>query len=218
MLLPTPAKSHYVFNVRDFSRVIQGVLLSVPEATEGIDAMRRLWVHEINRVYGDRLVDTTDQKWLCDCICRVAENELHTTPENLFNRFIDGNKPVDYDDLRQLMFCDFTNPKADTRNYLEVQDLEELRYVVECYLVEFNNMSKRPMNLTMFRYAVEHLARICRVLKQPRSHAFLIGIGGAGRQSYTRLAAHIMDFELFQIELTRTFSIKDWNEFLKGNF
>lgn len=216
VLLPTPSKSHYQFNVRDFSRVVQGVLLSVPEAIEGIDTMRRLWAHEIGRVYGDRLVSMANQKWLFDQICRTVETELHTTPQELFSRFIDANKPITPDDLRKLMFCDFTNPKADTRNYLEVQDLEELRYVVECYLVEFNNMSKRPMNLTMFRYTVEHLSRICRVLKQPRSHQLLIGIGGSGRQSYTRLAAHIMDYELFQIELTRNYSMKDWTEFLKA--
>lgn len=216
MLLPTPLKSHYQFNVRDFSRVIQGVLLSVPEAIEGIDTMRRLWVHEISRVYGDRLITATDQKWLFDRIHQTVETQLHSAPQELFSRIIDSGKSFQQDDLRKLVFCDYTNPKADTRNYLEVQDLEELRYVVECYLVEFNNMSKRPMNLTMFRYTVEHLSRICRVLKQPRSHALLIGIGGTGRQSLTRLAAHIMDYELFQIELTRNYSMNQWTEFLKA--
>lgn len=190
-------------------------MLSVPETTEGIDAMRRLWVHEIHRVYGDRLVDETDQKWLLKTVCDIVESQLHTTPQELFNRFVSSNEVITPSTMQKLMYCDFTNPKADTRNYLEVQDLDELRYVVESYLVEFNNMTKRPMNLTMFRYAIEHLSRICRVLKQPRSHALLMGIGGSGRQSYTRIAAHIMDYELFQIELTRNYSLKDWNDYIK---
>lgn len=216
-LLPTPSKFHYIFNLRDFARIIQGVLLSVPEATEGIDAMRRLWSHEIFRVYSDRLNSPSDQKWLFDKICNVVRDELHTTPEELFGRFVVGGAAaLEPDDMRKLLYCDFTNPKADTRSYLEVQDIEELRYVVDSYLIEFNNMTKRPMNLCIFRYAVEHISRICRVFKQPRSHALLIGIGGIGRQSYTRLAAHIMDFELYQIELTQDFSIKHWNEFLKN--
>lgn len=216
MLLPTPSKSHYQFNVRDFSRVVQGILLSVPEAIEGIDTMRRLWAHETVRVYGDRLVSSSDQNWLFGQICRIVESDLHTTTQDLFSRITDAGKSIIPDDLRKLMFCDFTNPKADTRNYLEVQDLEELKYVVECYLVEFNNMSRRPMNLTMFRYTVEHLSRICRVLKQSRCHSLLIGIGGCGRQSLTRLAAHIMDYELFQIELTRNYSMIEWTKFLKA--
>lgn len=215
VLLPTPSKSHYQFNVRDFARVVHGVLLSVPEAIEGIDTMRRLWAHEICRVYGDRLLNNMDQKWLFEQICHVVENHFHTTPQELFSRIIDSGQSLSSDDMRKLMYCDFTNPKADTRNYLEVQDLEELHYVVECYLIEFNNMSKRPMNLTMFRYTVEHLSRLCRILKQPRSHSLLIGIGGTGRQSYTRLAAHIMDYELFQIELTRNYTMDEWTAFLK---
>lgn len=214
-LLPTPAKCHYMFNLRDFSRVIQGVLLSVPEATEGIDAMRRLWSHEIFRVYGDRLIDTVDRIWLFKSVCRVVDNELHSNATELFARFAEPGRELDESDMRKLMYCDFTNPKADTRNYLEVQDLEELRIVVEAYLVEFNNMSKRPMTLVLFRFAIEHLSRICRIIKQPRSHAMLIGIGGSGRQSLTRLAAHITDYTMFYLETPRKYSQSDWHEDLK---
>lgn len=76
----------------------------MPEATEGIDAMRRLWVHEVLRVYSDRLIDADDRQWLFEAICYATETELHSEVDDLFSRLVDTNRQLQEQDLRNLMY------------------------------------------------------------------------------------------------------------------
>ncbi|CAI9716307.1 dynein heavy chain 3, axonemal-like isoform X2 [Octopus vulgaris] len=215
--LPTPSKSHYVFNLRDFARVIQGILLfspqSVSEDPECIHKIIRLWTHETYRLFSDRLVDQADQESFFKILKLSIEAQFKEKFNSVFGHLAPKGKQVTPKDMRCLIFGDFMEPKeGSVRLYDEISDQDELRQVIEKYLADYNLMSKTPMDLVMFHLAVEHITRINRVLKQPNGHCLLIGIGGTGRQSATRLAAFIAEFELIQIEMGKDYSTAEWRE------
>ncbi|KZC03876.1 Dynein heavy chain 1, axonemal [Dufourea novaeangliae] len=67
-LLPTPHKSHYTFNLRDLSKVFQGMLMMNPVKIKTREKLLLLWYHENLRVFSDRLVNDTDREWFDDLL------------------------------------------------------------------------------------------------------------------------------------------------------
>lgn len=103
-------------------------------------------------MYYDRLVDDADRDWLFKSCRECTDKHLKENFDQLFiNLDFDGDGKVTEDDLRSLVFCDFADPKSDKKDYIEVKDMENLRVISEGYLEEFNNLSKKPMNLVLFR-------------------------------------------------------------------
>uniref|UniRef100_A0A2K5MUZ9 Dynein axonemal heavy chain 3 n=1 Tax=Cercocebus atys TaxID=9531 RepID=A0A2K5MUZ9_CERAT len=212
--LPTPSKSHYVFNLRDFSRVIQGVLLCPHTHLQDVEKCIRLWIHEVYRVFYDRLIDKEDREVFFNMVKETTSNCFKQSIEKVLIHLSPTGKIVD-DNIRSLFFGDYFKPESDKKIYDEITDLKQLTVVMEHYLEEFNNISKAPMSLVMFRFAIEHISRICRVLKQDKGHLLLVGIGGSGRQSATRLSTFMNTYELYQIEITKNYTGNDWREDLK---
>lgn len=154
-LLPTPAKSHYIFNLRDFSRVILGCCLVRKQEMESKRLFLRLWVHETMRVFYDRLIDDKDRQWLFesikDCVKTIFKENFDSVFEHLLP---EGKDSVTEEDLRSLMFGDFMNPdlEIEERYYEEIKVIDNMYGIVEQCLEEFNNTNKNKMNLVIFRF------------------------------------------------------------------
>ncbi|KAJ3086325.1 Dynein heavy chain 7, axonemal, partial [Quaeritorhiza haematococci] len=215
-LLPTPAKTHYTFNLRDFAKVIQGVALSRPHTFKDVDSLIRLWTHEVYRVFYDRLVSDDDRSNLFTYVVSVIKDQYGREPKTVFKRLREGTEAVTDDQVRGLMCGDYLTSKVGQEgDYAEVIEFDKVVEVVKGHLSEYNNVKKAKLDLVLFRFAIEHVSRLCRILRLPGGNALLVGVGGSGRQSLTRLAAFMCTYELNQIEITKSYGRNEWKEDLK---
>lgn len=109
-LLPTPAKSHYTFNLRDFARVILGCLLIKKDSVVNKHTMVRLFVHEVFRVFYDRLVDDTDRAWLFKLMKDIVKEHFKESFDAVFSHLRQGNAPVSIHIVYYKMITLFFSP------------------------------------------------------------------------------------------------------------
>nr|XP_020145462.1 dynein heavy chain 11, axonemal [Microcebus murinus] len=192
--LPTAVKFHYIFNLRDLSNIFQGILFASPECLKGPNDLIRLWLHESSRVYGDKLIDTED----CDLFQKKILETAH--------KYFEG---VDSHVLLQqpLIYCHFASGREDPC-YMPVKDWEVLKTILAETLDNYNELNA-TMHLVLFEDAMQHVCRISRILRTPQGSALLVGVGGSGKQSLSRLAAYICGLDVFQVTLTQGYGIQE---------
>lgn len=82
-------------------------------------------------------------------------------------------------------------------------------------LDEYNVTFANQMNIVFFADAVVHVTRIGRVLRQPRGNSMLVGVGGSGKQSLTRVASFVAGYDCVQIEINRGYGLMEFREDIK---
>ena len=114
--MPTARKFHYQFNMRDFAKIVQNLLLSQPTTYKGNAlGLVRMWAHECHRVWGDRLLFPED---------REAYTGFMNTA---LKEFADHNK-ADAVFEQPLLYTSFiAMAKGFEPNYAPVDDMNTLR-------------------------------------------------------------------------------------------
>ncbi|XP_025783344.1 dynein heavy chain 17, axonemal [Puma concolor] len=194
VFLPTAVKFHYVFNLRDLSSIFQGLLFSTAEILRVPLDLVRLWLHEAERVYGDKMVDGKDQ----DVLRRVTMASTKKFFDDLGEELLFAKPNI---------FCHFSHGIGEPK-YLAVTNVAHLHKLLVDVLDSYNEVNA-VMNLVLFEDAVAHVCKINRILESPRGNALLVGVGGSGKQSLSRLAAYISALDVFQISLRKGYGIPD---------
>jgi dynein heavy chain len=203
----TPAKTHYQFNLRDISRVFLGISRGNARTIKDEEDLIKLWMHECERVFKDRLVDEKDRTIYDEILGKVMKISMRR--ENNYKE-----KTILWGDFVPMIFID-NDPKKGVieGQYCELDNEEILQKTLNDKLEAYNAAPKGEnsagnLNLVLFHYAIEHLSRVLRIISTYNGNAVLVGVGGSGRKSLTILATFIYGMTLWKFE-------SDWTGTLK---
>lgn len=202
---PTPMKSHYLFNMRDMSRVIQGMCMIDKFNCDTTKVLQRLLIHECQRIFSDRLIDVADRNLMKSFIDDLLDQQFQ-------QRWHPDIYAEGEDDA---LFLDFLE---DSKIYSECGDIPRIKAGIEEKMILYNRESLKPLNIVLFNQAVVYCCIITRMIKLSNGHGLLVGEGGSGRHSLTMIASYLAKYETFQIIITKGYGANAFKKNMKELF
>jgi dynein heavy chain len=195
--LPTAVLFHYQWNMRELFNIFQGLCNATPKLHSTVDQIGRLWAHECRRTYRDRLplqahMDKFDE------LLHTAMKQIPEVPAEAWSAA--GPRSL---------WAPFATTKDGDENVFDEYDPDKAFKYVSSKMADYSS-NVANLDLVLFEQALEHVCRISRVLANPRGNALLVGVGGSGKQSLARLAAYIVQLDIFQIQVTSTYGILEF--------
>ncbi|KAL8439117.1 hypothetical protein Efla_003357 [Eimeria flavescens] len=208
-LLPTPSRPTYLFSFRNLKSVFQGLLAADPKAILPRNALARLWLHEVSRTFGDRLMGAEEIAWLEGEAAEIASRKLcyPGTGGGSQVAFSSGGGEA------LLLWGDwFAGDRG--RAYREAGSKQQLLKLLHAFSEEAasrqqlhqkrspsgSDAGASPPPVVFFSEMIRQVAALCRAIRNPKSHALLLGFGATGKQTVARLAACIREFELVEFK------------------
>lgn len=213
-MLPTPAKFHYIFNLRDLSRIVEGMMKVSAEVIPNSKVLMNLWEHECSRVIPDRFVTADDVDWFTKTMTSLVNKEI----SDEYGPVV-ATKSYFADFLREMPESDDPEVEIDPESikiYEKIPSFEFLREKLNEYMRQYNESIRgSKMDLVLFEDAMKHIVRISRIIRTSRGNALLVGVGGSGKQSLTKLSAFIAKSQVFQIAISKSYNTSNLMEDLK---
>ena len=136
-MLPSPSKFHYTFNLRDISRIFQGVLRTPRKSIPNVKTLMLLWRHECERVFADKLTTNEDKLLFNTELNRCTEDLLTSVNSTVVNSTV----PVYKNSLEKFsakttkksMIANSDSLMINTNNIITIDDLT----VEETHFVDF---------------------------------------------------------------------------------
>ncbi len=172
-MLPTPSKSHYVFNLRDLSKLVNGLMQAYPSVVTNRDDLVSLFAHESIRIFNDRLVTREDNEafyvhlneTIQDYFKVSINNPYRPVPKKGNSETIEptntGPSVVSrlsaQPDTDLMLYGDFI--KNDERVYQPLNNWKQLISILSEYQMRSNMSGHATKQIVFFKEAVEHVCR-----------------------------------------------------------